>query len=362
MAVFPNNDITRRIAACVDELQNEERERCFASLEKMYLGKPHIGLQLDMWTNPDTRTSMGSVTATTVCEPAGVWRNPNIPAQLYVRSEIIDFAEFPTTKTGDNIKTWFVKVLESGAIKPASVCGITPDGAADEQCGLSKIPTLAEKVDTCHLHQLQRAVLYSTGLAGAHSMNAEFKRVLKQHNRVVQLTRQSGQVAKAVSESQGAAGVPEHKILATRRTATTRWGNQYLQVAQNNQLYPVLQLVVDDYKKTNKNEKEAIVEDDESEQGSRVGAAVAAADIGLSCSDWDLSKQIEFFLEPLYLAKEAIEHTGYITGAQSQMMMHNITTENRHGATLVIKHFPKTPSLPDRARRERPCSVKTSTS
>ena len=39
------------------------------------------------------------------------------------------------------------------------VTGITPDGAADGQCGLAMITSLAEKVDTCQLHQLQRACM-----------------------------------------------------------------------------------------------------------------------------------------------------------------------------------------------------------
>jgi len=58
------------------------------------------------------------------------------------------------------------------------VSGVTPDGAADGQCGLGLIPTLAEKVDTCILHQLQRSVLYSIGLAGSKSRNPEAKELI----------------------------------------------------------------------------------------------------------------------------------------------------------------------------------------
>jgi hypothetical protein len=82
-------------------------------------------------------------------------------AQLRLRSDIVDFNVFPySEKTGDNVKSWFLQVLNQNQIKHSMVSGITPDGAADGQCGLRLIDTLRDKVDTCMLHQLQRAVLW----------------------------------------------------------------------------------------------------------------------------------------------------------------------------------------------------------
>ena len=45
-------------------------------------------------------------------------------------------------------------------------------------------------------------------------------------------------------------------------TCTTRWGNQYRQVARNNTLKPVIDPVVETYKRENRTKKDAIVEDD----------------------------------------------------------------------------------------------------
>ena len=59
----------------------------------------------------------------------------------------------------------------------------------------------------CHLHQLQRSVLASIGLAYKTSLNSEAKELLRAHARIVQLIRQSGAVAKELWDKQLAAGV-----------------------------------------------------------------------------------------------------------------------------------------------------------
>ena len=54
------------------------------------------------------------------------------------------------------------------------------------------ISTLAEKVDTCFLYILQRAVKYSNGQAGSVSKNEEAKGQLRLNTNVVTLSNQSG--------------------------------------------------------------------------------------------------------------------------------------------------------------------------
>ena len=80
------------------------------ALKTNFKGLPCIGLQLDMWTDSETHTSFVCVTMTTVCDPRD-GKAPN--AQLYLRSEIVDFNVFPQTeKTGENIKAWFLTGFE----------------------------------------------------------------------------------------------------------------------------------------------------------------------------------------------------------------------------------------------------------
>jgi hypothetical protein len=171
--VFPHSEVQYNIALCIKELQDEEQLGRLTLLQQEFKGGPCIGLQLDMWTDTNTHVAYGGVNAVTVREPkllltAGSTgtAKPKLP-QFRAQSEVLDFDVFPLTQhTGENIKTWFCNVLEKKKLKHSAVSGVTPDGAADGQCGLGKIATLADKVDTCAEHRLQRAVLFSIGLAG----------------------------------------------------------------------------------------------------------------------------------------------------------------------------------------------------
>lgn len=200
-AVFPHNVIMNRIATCIDELQEKQRAAYFTKCNEFYKDKPYIGIQLDMWTDSEKHIAYACIVATTVCEPSAIQISRNIkkgePAELLMRSDIIHFAQFLNgKKTGENIKNWFLEAI--GKLKHSSIVGITPDGASDGQCALASIADLAEKVDTCHLHRLQRAVLFAVGIAGSMSRNPEARALLKQHARAVQLSRQSAAVAKAI--------------------------------------------------------------------------------------------------------------------------------------------------------------------
>lgn len=326
----------------------------FAALNNMYLGKPHVGIQLDMWTDSDTHVAFACITATTVAEPnqLEILQQKHDFPQLYLNSEIIYFQEFPhSSKTGENVKQWFLSALSNDSLPASSVIGITPDGAADGQCGLRLIDGLNEKVDTCHLHQLQRAVLYATGLAGKTSRNDELRQLLAQHSRIVQLTRQSIGVAKAVRKAQSAVGVRAHRLLATKKPSETRWGGQYLLVQTNCLLRLALVPAIDEFKRANRNNTEAIVERNESEQGSKAGVPVPASALGLSSDQWDDSIQVEAFLKQCFEVKEMLEHKGHLTGAQSMMMLHQLMKDTSAEFSLTVAKFPT--NLTEAARNTR---------
>ena len=106
--------------------------------------------------------------------------------------------------------------------------------------------------------------------------------VLRANGRVVTLSIQSRAVADGIRKGQEAAGIPAQKILSTVETMTTRWGNQKLQFTRNSMLRPLIDPVIEKYKRTNKHNKEALVESNETEQGSKVGKALAASEMGLT--------------------------------------------------------------------------------
>lgn len=329
-----------RIARCIDEIQTERRRARFKELHKKFAGRPHIGLQLDMWTDSETHTAFACITATVVAEPIGVWHSKTEKPQLFLQNEIVSFGKFPFgKKTGEHIKQWFLKETAQ-EFDLSAVIGVTPDGAADGQCGLGNIDGLREKVDTCHLHRLQRALLFSIGIAGAQSKNCDFKKLLRQHSRIVQLTRQSHAVSKAVSEAQAAAQVPEHLMLATKKPSQTRWGGQYLMLHTNCLLKPALQPAVDDFKQQNRNNPEAIVEPNEDEQSSRAGRSVPTHELGLTSEQWVDSLHAEAYLKICFDVKETLEHKGYLTGAQSMMVVHKLMKDCSSAFSLSTLKFP----------------------
>jgi hypothetical protein len=188
-AAFPDKVTVRQLAYSTAALQKVKRVQKFRRLKVAYKGGACVGIQLDMWWDSNTGTAYAAVSSTTVEEP----RSPSPSAQLLLESEIIAFEVFPfCEKTGENIKTWLLQVLQDHELSHDMVSGVTPDGAADGQCALKMISTLAEKVDTCFLYILQRAVKYSNGQAGSVSKNEEAKGQLRLNTNVVTLSNQSG--------------------------------------------------------------------------------------------------------------------------------------------------------------------------
>jgi hypothetical protein len=158
-------------------------------------------------------------------------------------------------------------------------------------------------------------------------------------------------VNKEIKQAQEGAGVPHQKVFALVPTATTRWGNQFLQLERNCLLRPAIDPTVEKFKRENRHNKEAIVEPNESDQGSKAGKPVAAVELGIDPAAWEESAELEAFLSYPYDIKETIEHHGTCTGAQALMLLHdlkeNFCAEER---VLETKQLPTTPRLADRAR------------
>ena len=337
-----------------------------------------------MWTDANTHTSYGCITETNVEEPTlELLRRlkPEQLPQLLLRSGVVAFEQFPCSEhTGANIRDWLRSVAKDKGVRLRDdLTGICPDGAADGQCALNLMDELAEKTDTCDLHRMQRAVLFSTGQAGAQTKNPSCKWLLRKESRIVTLSNQSRAVNSDIRGAQLSAGIPSHKILTTTRTQATRWGGTYLQISQNHLMHPVLNSAVEKYKRQNRGKKDAIVECDESEGTgtNRAGVSVAAAELGLSPTDWDEGIELEAFLERPWKTKELIEKgktgamrpaahplalsstnddaiecapQGLITGAQSLMLMHNLRASNEANKPLSVKLLPPSLSLEDRQR------------
>ena len=368
-AAFPHHEIQHRIAECIEELQSEEQMSRREASRKEFGGLPHRGWQIDMWTDADTHTSYACITDTMVAEPTAEYLrklSSDQMAQLLLRGEVVAFEQFPNSEhTAENIRAWIRSVGKAKQISLSTdLTGMTPDGAADGQAALNGMDELSEKTDTCDLHRLQRAVLFSIGQAGAQCKNPEGKALIRKEGRIVTLHKQSRSVSMAVRDAQVSAGIPPHKILTPTSTKVTRWGGTFLQLAQNHVMHPVLDPAVEKFKRENRSRKDAIVESDETESsGDRAGRAVPAVELGLTPAEWDEGIEMEAFLDRAYQTKELIEKgkqgSGLITGAQSLMLMHNLKNSCDAAKPLSVKLLPASPSLDDRDRvtEERSASL-----
>jgi len=344
---FPDARIIHRLAEVTDELQVEKQISTIKMLKRTFKGGPCLGLQLDMWTDANTHSAFAAINMSWIEEP----KNDGPKAQLKLASNMLEFAVFPFgTKTAEHIKSWFEGVRLKYGIDKSMITGACPDGAADGQAALADIEEVGEKVDTCDLHRLQRAVLMAAGLAGSKSKNSSSKALLKKHQRQAQLSNQSSMYNKSLKDAQIEAGVPLQNVLQPVRTMTTRWGNQYKQLEGDALLRPGIDGCLEKYKRENKGNKEAIIESNESDQGSKVGVAVAASELGLTAEDWENSIEMEAWLKYPFMIKDTIENVPYCTGAQSMALLWDLKTSCRASAALRVKLLPPTLKMADRER------------
>jgi hypothetical protein len=103
------------------------------------------------------------------------------------------------------------------------------------------------------------------------------------------------------------------------------------------------------YRQKNRGKPDAIVEEDDAESGSKLGRAVAASEIGLSCEDWSDSVELEAFLGLALDVKERIEHKGWLTAAQSVMLLYDLK-ESCSSSSLDVQRLPVSPAFKDRTR------------
>ena len=115
-AKFPRQLVQRRLTELVLELQQLERKKYITSLDKQFKDKECMNFQLDMWTNTESveREQYACVIMTTVVDPVDTTA---ACAQLHLWSDILDFTVFPySEKTGENVKSWFLQVLDRNRI------------------------------------------------------------------------------------------------------------------------------------------------------------------------------------------------------------------------------------------------------
>ena len=72
---------------------------------------------------------------------------------------------------------------------------------------------------------------------------------------------------------------------------------------------------------------------------------------GLSSDQWDESLEIEAYLDHPFQIKESIEHKGYVTGATSLFLLHDLKKGCAADKSMRVKAHPPTAKLADRVRQ-----------
>ena len=353
-AVLPHHETVHRLAEVVDELQADALRARRGKLIRSFCGLPCIGLQLDLWTDRNSGIVYAAVHASFCVANDDT---------LALEDQLLHFKAFPhTAHTSILIRDWAIAVLQEEEIPVSAVSGVTADGAADGQGGMRAIPGLQFKVDVCQLHDLQRAVLYSIGLAGPkHACpNSDFRDLIRINKRLVQLSHQSREVSDAIREWQSEANIPSHKILTTVRTNQTRWSNQKKQISRHNLMRPVLDGVLRRYKREHATDTavvEAVSEDDDSGDESlpqgrfqAASRAVMRRDVGFCEETWNANLEAEAFLSRPAEIKEILEHRPNVTAAQGLQLIISLSKKCQPSQDLGILMFPTSTALKHRKR------------
>jgi hypothetical protein len=307
-AVLPHHHTVHRIATSIDEVQRAKLRMGRRNIIRLNKGKACLGGQVDMWTDRNSGICYVALHDMYVEEDSD---------GISINDEILDFYLFPyTAHTSNNISTWLVSVMVVEELPAEVWMGLTPDGAADGVKGIKMVPGLANKVNVCVLHQLQRSVLYSVGMAGSGSTrkNSDARDVITVNARVTKLQHQSREVSDGVRDLQTKvrrhvlpvaptccvspphlpaclypcpccpqAGIPLHKVIGGVRSNRTRWNNIYYHCERNNVMRPILEPVMNKYKREHSAEvvllEKETSSDDSSDEQPRGAYSVAARQV-----------------------------------------------------------------------------------
>jgi hypothetical protein len=195
-AVMPHHATVLRLAQSIDEVQRAKSRAKRRTMIGKYKGKSFLGGQLDLWTDRNSGICYVAFHTTFSEERTD---------SLELVDELLEFYVFPfTAHTSENIKTWLVALMVAEEL-PADVwISMTPDGASDGVKAIKMVPGLAHKMNVCALHQLQRTVLYSVGMAGSGSTrkNLDARDLITINARVTKLQNQSREVCDGVRDVQ----------------------------------------------------------------------------------------------------------------------------------------------------------------
>ena len=208
---------------------------------------PHSGTQCDIWSEKSARNSFFCMRQSMILEPELVYEAGSIElgkhnGHLLDVAPMLDFTVFTNTAhSAKNVASMKKKVLAKYDETPKDISLATEDGASNNKKA-AKI--LDQPFFVCFPHQLQRAILYSTGMTGSNNLNPDLDRAISAMSSMAAAPHRSPKVAGKLSQLQIASGTSKSHVLTTSTKNQTRWQGLFAMANKNRRLKTKLEIAL----------------------------------------------------------------------------------------------------------------------
>ena len=208
---------------------------------------PHSGTTSDIWSERSMRQSFFCMRQSMMIEAeiayaAGSNALNKTAGTLLDVAPMLDFAIFTNTKHSvANVAAMKRSVLAKYGVMPRDISLATEDGASNNKAA-AKI--LRQPFKVCFPHDLQRAVLFSTGMTGKPNQNKDLATAIGFMSRMAGAPHRSVKVAGELQAAQIANGTSHSHVLTTSSMNATRWQGLYKMVNRNRRLKKWLALAL----------------------------------------------------------------------------------------------------------------------
>ena len=208
---------------------------------------PHSGTTSDIWSERNMRQSFFCMRQSMMIEAeiaysVGSNALSKTAGTLLDVAPMLDFAIFTNTKhSAVQVAAMKKNVLAKYGERPTDISLATEDGASNNK---KAAKLLHQPFKVCFPHDLQRAVLFSTGMTGKPNQNNELATVIGSLSRMAGAPHRSVKVAGALQAAQIANGTSESRVLTTMSMNATRWQGLYRMVNRNRRLRNFLALAL----------------------------------------------------------------------------------------------------------------------
>jgi hypothetical protein len=227
-AGLPHRETSVKILRIARSLTDQKLEAAISALRDKF-GEPFAGSTCDIWSTPSCRASFFCMRLNMILEPdvlftAGSTGRPR-DTQLVEAAPMIAFREFKETRhSGAVIASIKRDALASFKMTPRSLSLMTEDGASNNKCSAK---LLGAPFKVCSPHDLQRAVLFGAGMAGATSENPELKAFIGRASKMAASPHRSTKTSDLLQKSQVEGGTAKSRVLTTETANVTRWTGLY---------------------------------------------------------------------------------------------------------------------------------------